>query len=69
MNNLEKPLVEFSRSNEYQRCSNTMSNSPPIERWDILMNVNLRKSKERSKFMFNQNSIKESKPIDDKSNE
>jgi hypothetical protein len=53
MNNLEKPLVEFSRSNEYQRCSNTMPNSPPIKRCDILMNVDLKKSKERSKFMFN----------------
>jgi hypothetical protein len=42
MNNLEKSLVEFSKSNEYQRCSNFMRNSPPIDRCDILMNVNLK---------------------------
>jgi hypothetical protein len=52
MSNLEKPLVEFSKSNQYQRCSNFMPNSPPIERWDILMNVDLKKSRERLKFMF-----------------
>jgi len=41
MNNLEKPLVEFSKSKEYQRCSNFMLDGPPIEKWDILMNVDL----------------------------
>jgi hypothetical protein len=45
MNNLEKPLVEFSKSKEYQRCSNFMLDGPPVEKWDILMNVDLIKGK------------------------
>jgi len=41
MNNFKKLSVEFSKSKEYQRCSNFMLDGPPIEKWDILMNVDL----------------------------
>jgi len=49
---LEKLLIESSKSNGFQRFSNIMPNGPFIKRWDIKMNACLKKSKENSKFVF-----------------
>ncbi len=55
-----------SKSNEFQRLSNTMPNGSFVKRWDIKMNAYPKKSKERSKFVFGWNSIKESWFVIDK---
>jgi hypothetical protein len=59
MNNWEKSLVESSRSNESRRCSNTMLEGPPTKKQFKWMNANLNMFKEKSKFTFGWNSIKE----------
>jgi hypothetical protein len=49
---LEKLLIKYSKSNAFQRFSNTMPNGSFVKRWDIKMKAYLKKSKERSKFVF-----------------
>ncbi len=41
-NNSKKLLTNSSRSNECQKCSNTMLNDPPTERWNIWINTTLK---------------------------
>ncbi len=61
MNNWEKSLIESFGSNKSRRCSNTMPKGPPIKKQVRWMNANLNMFKEKSKFTFGWNSIKEFK--------
>jgi hypothetical protein len=56
---MEKPLIESSRSNTFQRFSNIMPKSLLTERWIESMNSNMNMSKKKFNFAFGWNSIKE----------
>jgi hypothetical protein len=61
MNNWEKLLVKSYGSNKSSRCSNTMPKGPLAKKQVKWMNANLNIFKEKSKFTFGWNSIKEFK--------
>jgi hypothetical protein len=56
-----KPFAKSSRSKKSWKCSKTMPKGLIVDKWDKRMNVDLKKSKEGSRYAFSKKFINESK--------